>query len=90
MATPPDALDAVAARDVSRAVEVAMGTLPPEQREAIVLKEYEGLTFAEIAGALGIPVSTVKTRLYRGLSHLREQLEARGIRPAAVIAAPAP
>ena len=90
MATRPEALDAVAARDVSRAVEAAMDTLPPEQREAIVLKEYEGLTFAEIACALGIPVSTVKTRLYRGLSHLREQLEARGIRPAAALAAPAP
>ena len=90
MTTRAEALDAVAARDVSRVVEAAMATLAPEQREAIVLKEYEGLTFAEIAGALGVPISTVKTRLYRGLTHLREQLEARGIRPAAVLAAPAP
>jgi len=90
MATRPEALDVVAARDLSRAVEAAMGTLPPEQREAIVLKEYQGLTFAEIAEALGIPVSTVKTRLYRGLSHLRGELEARGIRATAALAAPAP
>ena len=51
-----------------------MVALPEEQREVIVLKEYEGLTFQEIAEVLGLPVSTVKTRLYRGLGRMRERL----------------
>ena len=45
----------------------AVESLPQEQREVIVLKEYQGLTFLEIAQALDVPISTVKTRLYRGL-----------------------
>jgi RNA polymerase sigma-70 factor (ECF subfamily) len=71
----PTALDRVAAREVRERVGAAMATLPEEQREVIVLKEYEGLTFPEIAAALDVPVSTVKTRLYRGLVQLRQRLE---------------
>ncbi len=44
-----------------------MALLPEEQRTAIVLKEYHGLTFQEIAELVGCPLSTVKTRLYQGL-----------------------
>jgi len=63
--------DLVARKDLSRAVERAMAQLPEEQRTAIVLKEYHGLTFQEIADLMGCPLSTVKTRLYQGLSVLR-------------------
>jgi RNA polymerase sigma-70 factor (ECF subfamily) len=52
-----------------------MAELPEEQRTAIVLKEYHGLTFQEIADLLGCPLSTVKTRLYQGLAVLRRQME---------------
>ena len=58
----------VARRELGRAVAQAMATLPEEQRTAIVLKEYHGLTFQEIADLQGCPLSTVKTRLYQGLS----------------------
>jgi RNA polymerase sigma-70 factor (ECF subfamily) len=75
-------------RDLSRRVALAMEDLPEEQREVIVLKEYQGLTFLEIAGALEVPVSTVKTRLYRGLGLLRQRLEREGIRSAAAVPAP--
>jgi len=61
---------------LSRAVEKAMTRLPEEQRTAIVLKEYHGLTFQEIADLMGCPLSTVKTRLYQGLSVLRRELAA--------------
>ena len=66
--------DLVARKDLSRAVERAMALLPDEQRTAIVLKEYHGLTFQEIAELLGCPLSTVKTRLYQGLTVLRREL----------------
>jgi RNA polymerase sigma-70 factor (ECF subfamily) len=66
--------DLVARKDLSRAVERVMARLPEEQRTAIVLKEFHGLTFREIADLLGCPLSTVKTRLYQGLTVLRREL----------------
>ena len=45
----------------------------------IVLKEYHGLTFREIAELMECPLSTAKTRLYQGLSVLRHQLEESGL-----------
>jgi RNA polymerase sigma-70 factor (ECF subfamily) len=66
--------DLVARKDQIRVIERAMAMLPEDQRTAIVLKEYHGLTFQEIADLLGCPLSTVKTRLYQGLSVLRREL----------------
>lgn len=66
--------DLVARRELSQAVEQAMARLPREQRTAIILKEYHGLTFQEIADLVGCPLSTVKTRLYQGLAVLRREL----------------
>jgi RNA polymerase sigma-70 factor (ECF subfamily) len=60
---------------MSAAVARAIAELPEEQRSAILLKEFHGLTFQEIATMLGCPLSTVKTRLYQGLSVLRRRLE---------------
>jgi RNA polymerase sigma-70 factor (ECF subfamily) len=71
----------VARRDVPRAVKRAIARLPPEQRMAILLKEYHGLTFQEIADIVGCPLSTVKTRLYQGLAVLRRELAASGTVP---------
>jgi len=65
----------VARRELSAAVAKAMAELPEEQRTAILLKEFHGLTFQEIADTLHCPLSTVKTRLYQGLSVLRRRLE---------------
>ncbi len=67
----------VARRQLSQRVATAMRTLPEEQRTAVILKEYHGLTFQEIAEMQGCPLSTVKTRLYQGLSVLRKQLAER-------------
>ncbi len=55
-------------------VERALEYLPFEQREAIVLKIYEGLKFSEIAEITDCPVSTVKSRLYLGLTQLKKIL----------------
>jgi RNA polymerase sigma-70 factor, ECF subfamily len=70
--------DLVARRDLTRHVEHAMSRLTDEQRTAIILKEYHELTFQEIADMLGCPLSTVKTRLYQGLTVLRRALEKEG------------
>jgi RNA polymerase sigma-70 factor, ECF subfamily len=69
----------VSRKQLGRAVEKAMALLPEEQRTAIILKEYHGLTFQEIADMLDCPLSTVKTRLYQGLSVLRKQLREAGV-----------
>ncbi len=71
--------DLVARNQLSASVAVAMQKLPEEQRTAIILKEYHGLTFQEIADLQGCPLSTVKTRLYQGLSVLRRDLESQGL-----------
>jgi len=73
--------DLVARRELSSVVEDAMSHLPEEQRTAIILKEYHGMTFQEIADLQGCPLSTVKTRLYQGLSVLRRELEQQGRLP---------
>jgi RNA polymerase sigma-70 factor (ECF subfamily) len=78
----PQALDSLVAGDLRRRVAEAVAELSAEHREVLILKEYEGLTFAEIADVTGLPLSTVKTRLYRALGVLRSRLEARGLKSA--------
>jgi RNA polymerase sigma-70 factor (ECF subfamily) len=85
----PGAHEIAVSNDLAGAVRRAVAGLPEEQREVVILKEYEGLTFLEIAQALDVPVSTVKTRLYRGLGQLRVRLEREGVRGAAPVPAPA-
>jgi len=70
--------DVIARKDLVHAVERVMARLPEEQRTAIVLKEYHGLTFQEIADLVGCPLSTVKTRLYQGLTVVRRELAKSG------------
>lgn len=77
---PAESIEAVVTRkQLGRVVEKAMAMLPEDQRTAIIMKEYHGLTFQEIADLLDCPLSTVKTRLYQGLSVLRKQLHDDGV-----------
>jgi RNA polymerase sigma-70 factor (ECF subfamily) len=61
------------------AVRRALSVLPHEQREVLLLKEYEGLKFREIADVLGVAESTVKSRMYAGLDAMRMSLASLGI-----------
>lgn len=67
--------EALAAADREELVRRLLAGLPDEQRAVILMKEYEALTFREIAEVLEVPEGTVKSRLYRGLRAMREQLE---------------
>jgi len=53
------------------AVEKALAQLPPDQREAVILKVFQSLKFGEIAAIQDAPISTVKSRLYMGFEKLR-------------------
>jgi len=60
--------------ELSLAVEKALGRLNEDQREAVLLKVYQGFKFEEMAEILGCPVSTVKSRLYTALDLLKATL----------------
>lgn len=62
------------AADMTLAVASALDRLTPDQREAVVLKVYEGFKFDEMAEILECPVSTVKSRLYTALDLLKTEL----------------
>jgi len=72
--SPGDALDR---REMAVAVRQAMSTLDPEHREVLLLREFDGLDYQQIADALGIAEGTVKSRLNRARSALRERLAHR-------------
>jgi RNA polymerase sigma-70 factor, ECF subfamily len=61
-------------RELSKFVQDALITLPDEQRIVIILKEFEGMKFREIADILDEPENTVKSRLYYGLKSLKNTL----------------
>lgn len=60
--------------ELSQKVKEAVVSLPPLQREALVLFEYEGLALSEIAEVVGTDVGAVKARLYRARERLRVTL----------------
>src|ERR1041385_4719723 len=64
--------------EATGAVRVAVNSLPLELRQVVVMKEFEELTFKEIADALDLPLSTVKSRLYTALKQLQMRLDKFG------------
>ena len=66
--------------ELSLAVAGALERLSPDQREAVVLKIYQGFKFEEMAEILTCPVSTVKSRLYSALELLKAELAPIGTR----------
>jgi RNA polymerase sigma-70 factor (ECF subfamily) len=68
---PAAALEDAEQRD---AVRAALATLPPDQREVLLLREFDGLDYQQIADALELPEGTVKSRLNRARAALRDRL----------------
>ena len=63
----------LAAQEIAQAVNAAMEALPEELRQAVTLREIEGLSYDEIAQAMGCPIGTVRSRIFRA----REAISAR-------------
>ena len=57
------------------AVRRALGAVPADQRRALLMHHVEGWTFTEIADRLGIRLNAAKTRAFRGMRRMREQLK---------------
>jgi len=69
-------------QELSRAIQVGIGTLPPEQRVTLVLSDVQGLSYQEIAEVTGASLGTVKSRLSRARGKMRDfLLEQRELLP---------
>jgi RNA polymerase sigma-70 factor (ECF subfamily) len=71
--------DAAISRESAAIVAAAVAALPEDAREALVLRDVEGLAYEEIADVLGVPVGTVRSRLHRARSLLRDRLREAGV-----------
>jgi len=71
----PNPREAVAAGERAEFVENAVAQLPPAMREVVVLREYEGMDYAQIADIVGCSLGMVKSRLARAREQLRVLLE---------------
>ena len=76
--TAPSPEQRVIDRDTSRRVRLAVEGLTPEFREVIVLREFEDLSYKEIADVVGTPIGTVMSRLARARAQLQAALAEEG------------
>jgi RNA polymerase sigma-70 factor, ECF subfamily len=76
-----DPHDVIALRQQGEALRNALGALTAEERQAIEMTFFAGLTHAEAAARLKQPLGTVKTRIRSGLHKLRDALNAEAVKP---------
>lgn len=61
-------------QELSKVIQIGIGSLPPEQRITLVLADVQGFSYQEIAGVTGVSLGTVKSRLSRARNKLRDFL----------------
>ena len=76
----PDHTQLVGDREALAEVEAALGSLPAEQRTALLLRDVEGFAYEEIAVITSVEIGTVKSRIHRGRLAVRNVLITRGWR----------
>ena len=76
----PDLSQLAGDREALALVEAALGSLPAEQRTALLLRDVEGFPYEEIAVITSVEIGTVKSRIHRGRLAVRNALIARGWR----------
>lgn len=81
MAEMPDLPDGGADLAARTAILAALGALPAEQREALLLTSVEGFSYQEAADILAVPVGTVMSRIARARTALAERLEGAAVVP---------
>ncbi len=81
----PSPFDLYAARENGKRVAEALLSLEPLHREVLVLRFHEELSLEEIAGVTNAPLSTVKSRLYRGLAALKPHILAAELAPTQIM-----
>ena len=74
-ATDPGPLDAMSRDETRRAVRAAVESLPPSHRVVMLLRDWEDLSYSEIAEVLDVPVGTVRSRLHNARTMLTLKLE---------------
>jgi RNA polymerase sigma-70 factor (ECF subfamily) len=77
LAADPDLSDPAAPLERAerdRQVQLALNALAPDHRAVLVMKDLDGMRYEEIAGTLGVPVGTVRSRLHRARGELRDRL----------------
>jgi len=77
----PNPEELVAGREMEKAIDEIMESLPPEQKEVFIMRQQQGLPFAEIAKITGMKEPTVKSRMRYALTTLADNLEERGLLP---------
>ena len=74
ISTDPIPPEKALANERNRQIERAIGKLPDDMREVIILREYEGMDYEEISGIVKCPIGTVRSRLARARAILQKEL----------------
>lgn len=74
----PDPMTAVVEQQDARRLRQAIAQLPLEQREILILRELDGLSYRQIATVVGCPIGTVMSRLYRARDGLASKFRSEG------------
>lgn len=70
-----DPLDGMVSREMNQKLEAALAALPELEREILILNRFQGLKYREISEVVGVPISTVRARIYSALERLRKSIK---------------